>query len=209
MEDKFVKPGLYAYQFRVDVEDITEYTTMFEFIKKYDCKNYIIGAEVSELEKPHFQCILWYATKINATKLRNWWKTRCSNTKQPVAMTSAKKIKSLGKYCSKDQNFITNLTKEEMKLIGKWDKKLQNAEWNQMLDDFAKKFDADDVDTHQKVWTSHDTYHYNPKATLYAFIAYLLDFYKANHRRPSRATLQYLAWKHGHLTNSLLIHQWF
>jgi hypothetical protein len=96
-----------------------------------------------------------------------------------------------------------------MKLIGKWDPKVQNAEWNQMLDDFAKKFDADDVDTHQKVWVSHDTYHYNPKATLYAFIAYLLDYYKTNNKRPSRATLQYLAWKHGHLTNQLLINQWF
>lgn len=207
MEDKYVKPGLYAYQFRVDVENITEYTTIFEFIQKYDCKNYIIGAEVSELEKPHFQCILWFATKINATKLRNWWKGRTSSTKQPVSMTSAKKIKSLGKYCSKDQNYVTNLTKEEMKLIGKWDVKLQNAEWAIQLDEFAKKFDSSNVDTFSQ--KGYDTYAYNPKAALYAFIAYLLDYYKANNRRPSRATLQYLAWKHGHLTNSLLISQWF
>lgn len=209
MEDKYVKPGLYAYQFRVDVDDITEYTTIFEFIKKYDCKNYIIGAEVSKLGKSHFQCILWFSTEINATKLRNWWKGRTSATAQPVSLTSAKKIKSLGKYCSKDSNFITNLTKEEMKLIGKWDVKLQNAEWAIKLDEYAKKFVVEDYDTNQKVWVSHDTYQYNPKAPLYAFIDYMLDYYKSNNRRPSRATLQYLAWKHGHLTNCLLISQWF
>ncbi len=180
---------------------------MFEFIKKYDCKNYIIGAEVSELEKPHFQCILWFEEKVNATKLRNWWKGRTLNTKQPVSMTSAKKIKSLGKYCSKDQNYVTNLTKEEMKLIGKWSVKLQNADWAIKLDEYAKKFDSSNVETFQQV--GYDTHAYNPKAALYAFIAYLLDYYKTNNRRPSRATLQYLAWKHGHLTNSLLISQWF
>jgi len=211
MEDKYVKPGLYAYQFRVDVDDITEYTTIFEFIKKYDCKNYIIGAEVSELGKAHFQCILWFSTEINATKLRNWWKGRTSATAQPVSLTSAKKIKSLGKYCSKDSNFITNLTKEEMKLIGKWDVKLQNAEWAIKLDEYAKKYEVEDghTDINQKVWVSHDTYQYNPKAKLYDFISYMLDYYKTNNRRPSRATLQYLAWKHGHLTNQILIQQWF
>ncbi len=209
MEDKHVKPGLYAYQFRVDVENITEYTTIFEFIKKYDVKHYIIGAEVSKSGKPHFQCILWFATKINATKLRNWWKGRTASTTQPVSLTSAKKVKALGKYCSKDKNYVTNLTKEEMQLIGKWDNKLQSAEWSKLLDEHAKKFVVEDVDTNQKVWVSHDTYQYNPKAQLYAFIAYLLDYYKANNKRPSRATLQYLAWKHGHLTNNLLISQWF
>ncbi len=206
MEDKHVKPGLYAYQFRVDVENITEYTTIFEFIKKYDVKHYIIGAEVSKLGKPHFQCILWFATKINATKLRNWWKGRTASTTQPVSLTSAKKIKALGKYCSKDKNYVTNLTKEEMQLIGKWDNKLQNAEWSKMLDEHARKYD-NNVDTFEQ--TNYDTYTHNCKAVLYDFIDYMLDYYKSNNKRPSRATLQYLAWKHGHLTNGLLIHKWF
>ncbi len=210
MEDKHVKPGLYAYQFRVDVENITEYTTIFEFIKKYDVKHYIIGAEVSKSGKPHFQCILWFASKINATKLRNWWKGRTATTTQPVSLTSAKKIKALGKYCSKDKNYVTNLTKEEMELIGKWDNKLQNAEWSKMLDEHAKKFDPSDVNKYDTY--GNDTYKehvYNDQAVMYAFLYYMLDYYKTNNKRPSRATLQYLAWKHGHLTNHLLIHKWF
>ncbi len=210
MEDKIVKPGQYAYQFRVDVHDISDMSLMFEFMKKYDVKHYIVGAEVSENGKPHFQCILWFLEKINSSKLRNWWKGRTPENAQPVALTSAKKIKSLGKYCSKENNFVTNLTKEEMQLIGKWDPKVQNAEWAQLLDAHAKKFEPSDVNKYDTY--GNDTYKehvYNDQAVMYAFLYYMLDFYKANHRRPSRATLQYLAWKHGHMTNHYLAHKWF
>ncbi len=209
MEDTIIKPGLYAYQFRVDVDNNSDLSLVMEFITKYDVKHYIIGAEVSSLGKQHFQSILWFSQKIDSSKLRNWWNGKTATTKQPVSLTSAKKIKNLGKYTMKEKNFITNLTKEEISLIGQWSPKVKADQWSKMLDDFAKKFDADDVDTHQKVWVSHDTYHYDPKATLYAFIAYMLDYYKTNNKRPSRATLQYLAWKHGHMTNRLLINQWF
>mgnify|MGYP000414096673 CR=1 FL=1 len=207
MEDRIIKPGLYAYQFRVDLELDDGLTRIMEFIKKYDVKHYIVGAETSDLGKQHFQCILWFAEKINTTKLRNWWKGKTLATKQPVSLTSAKKIKNLGKYTMKNNNFITNLTEEEIKLIGKWDPKVQNAEWTQMLDKHAEKWDDSHVETYQQV--SHDTYGYNPNAKLYAFLSYMLDYYKANHKRPSRATLQYIAWKHGHMTNNYLISKWF
>lgn len=207
MEDTIIKPGTYAYQFRVDVDNNSNVTQMMAFLKKYDVKHYIIGAETATSGKQHFQCVLWFADKINTTKLRNWWKGKTSSTKQPVSLTSAKKIKSLGKYASKEKNFITNLTQEEMSLIGQWSPKVKADEWNKLLDDWAKKFDSSNVETYHQV--SYDTHAYNPNAVLYAFIAYMLDFYKANNKRPSRATLQYISWKHGHMTNNFLIKQWF
>ncbi len=207
MEDTIIKPGLYAYQFRVDLQLDDGLTRIMEFIKKYDVKHYIVGAETSDLGKQHFQCILWFAEKISTTKLRNWWKGKTLETKQPVSLTSARKIKNLGKYTMKNNNFVTNLTQEEIKLIGKWDPKVQNAEWTQLLDKHAEKWDDSHVDTYQQV--SHDTYGYNPNAKLHAFLSYMLDYYKANHKRPSRATLQYIAWKHGHMTNCFLIQKWF
>ncbi len=207
MEDTIIKPGLYAYQFRVDIDNNADLTQMMAFIKKYEVKHYIVGAEKSDLGKQHFQCILWFKDKINTTKLRNWWKGKTSNTKQPVSMTSAKKIKSLGKYTTKEKNYITNLTKEEIELIGQWAPKVKAAEWTKLLDEHAKKFDKENVETYHQV--SYDTYGHNPKAVLYAFIAYMLDYYKANTKRPSRATLQYVAWKHGYMSNNFLINQWF
>ena len=207
MEDTIIKPGLYAYQFRVDVENNADLTTILSFIKKYNTQYYIIGAETSTSGKQHFQCILWFTDKINTTKLRNWWKGKTLDTKQPVSMTSAKKIKSLGKYTTKENNYITNLTKEEISLIGQWAPKVKAAQWTKMLDAHAKKFDKSKVEEFEQ--SSFTTYSYNPNAVLYAFIAYLLEFYKLHNKRPSRATLQYISWKHGHMSNHFLIKQWF
>lgn len=207
MEDTIIKPGTFAYQFRVDVEDNCDLTQMMTFMQKYDVKHYIVGAETSTSGKQHFQCILWFDTKINTTKLRNWWKGKTSSTNQPVSMTSAKKIRSLGKYASKDKNFITNLSKEEMSKIGQWSPKKKADEWNKLLDVHAKKFDASNVETYHQV--SYDTHAWNPKAVMHAFMDYMLDYYKANNKRPHRATLQYIAWKHGHMSNKFLISSWF
>lgn len=207
MEDTIIKPGLYAYQFRVDIPQDPGLTRIMEFLKKYDVKHYIVGAEISDLGKSHFQCILWFDEKVNTAKLRNWWSGKTDNTKQPVSLTSAKKIKNLAKYTMKEKNFITNLTKEEVQLIGKWSPKVKAADWSNVLDEHAKKFDASNVETFHQV--SHDTHAYNADAALHAFLSYMLDFYKDNTKRPSRATLQYLAWKHGHMNNNYLIHKWF
>lgn len=138
MEDKEVKPGLIAYQFRVDMDITNGLTRVMEFIKKYNVEYYIVGAEVSDLGKQHFQSILWFKEKQNTTKLRNWWKGKADTTNQPVSMTSARKIKSLSKYTMKENNFITNLTPDEVKNIGKWDKKVKDAEWARELDEHAK-----------------------------------------------------------------------
>ncbi len=206
MEDTEVKPGHIAYQFRVDIAHNPGLTRVMEFMKKYDVTYYIVGAEVSDLGKPHFQSIIWFKTKQNTTKLRNWWKGKADETKQPVSITTAKKITNLAKYTMKENNFITNLTPEEVKRIGRWKKKIQDAEWSITLDEHCKKFTYEGTDTVQTGW---DTYAHSTKPRMYAFLSYMLDFYKDNNRRPSRATLQYLAWKHGYMSNNYLIEQWF
>ncbi len=208
MEDTVIKLNHYAYSFRVDVNIDNGLTRIMEFLKKYDVKHYICGAEVSDKGKQHFQCILWFDKKINTAKLRNWWKGKTLDTKQPVSLTSAKKIKNLGKYTMKEKNFITNLSKEEIENIGKWSPKKKAAEWAQILDEHAKKFREGGTDEISRYWTAaYETDYHNSE--LMAFLCYMLDFYKANAKRPSRVTLQYLAWKHGHMTNFGLVRRWF
>lgn len=48
MEDTLVKPGHYAYQFRVDISHNEGLTAVMVFIKHYDVKFYIVGAETSD-----------------------------------------------------------------------------------------------------------------------------------------------------------------
>jgi len=198
MEDTIVKPGNIAYQFRVDVDTENGLTLVMTFMKKYDVQYYICGAEKSENNKQHFQCILWFKSAVNTTKLRNWWKGKTLQTKQPVSLTSAKKIVNLAKYSMKEQNFVTNLTKEELGKIGQWKKKNSKTDWTTALDEHAKKFKT----------TSYDLVEGTDYMT-HEFFSYMLDYYKSNFKRPSRATLQYLAWKHGYITNNYLIMKWF
>ncbi|GAC77871.1 replication protein [uncultured marine virus] len=198
MDDTIVKPGYIAYQFRVDVDKEEGLTLVMSFMKKYDVQYYIVGAETSENNKDHFQCILWFNSGVNTTKLRNWWTGKTLKTKQPVSMTSAKKIKSLAAYAMKDTNFITNLTKEELEKIPQWKVKSPKIYWGIALDEHANKFKT----------TSYDDVEGNGYIE-HEFYSYMLDYYKSNFKRPSRATLQYLAWKHGYITNSYLITKWF
>ncbi len=207
MEDRIIKPGLYAYQFRVDISN-SELTKVMQFMQKYDVKHYIVGAETSTLGKEHFQCIFWFSEKINTTKLRNWWKGKTSNTKQPVSLTSAKKIRNLAKYTKKDKNFITNLTKEDIVKIGEWSPKVKAADWTQLLDEHAAKY----VEKNEEVEAAlfdEDNYYRIAKIRVQHFVCYMLQLYRKHSKRPHRATLQYLAWKHGHMEDSQLASAWF
>jgi len=215
MEDQVVKPNHYAYSFRVDISIATGLTKVIEFLQKYNCKYYIVGAETSQAGKEHFQCILWFDQKIDTTKLRNWWKGKTSKTKQPVSLTSAKKIGNLAKYTMKDKNFTTNLTPGEVDSIGQWSLKLEKVQWADALEAYAKEYNAeihgqDVVDQYGK--KSH--YDDNPSWSTHwvetrQFGSYLLEFYKIHNKRPSRATLMHLAWKHGHMSNTDLLNKWF
>lgn len=213
MEDTVVKLDHYAYSFRVDISINDGLTKVMEFLVKYNTKYYIVGAETSASGKEHFQCILWFDQKIDTTKLRNWWKGKTSATKQPVSLTSAKKIGNLAKYTMKEQNFTTNLTPGEVDSIGQWSQKLEKVKWLDALEAHAKDYNAE-VDGTGILDGMVDHYNENSSYTTHwlktrAFGSYMLDFYKKNHKRPSRATLMHLAWKHGHMSNVDLLNKWF
>ncbi len=139
MEDITVCKGLYAYQFRVDISGNSQSTAEIkEFLDKYLFVKYVGQFELSDKHKPHFQMCLWRETPLEpkeCTKARNWWRGKTLKTKQPVSLTSAKKIKSLVSYCQKGEKqpkigeyfqHFNNLSKEEQELIPKWETKTRH-----------------------------------------------------------------------------------
>lgn len=118
-----------------------------------------------------------------------------------------KKIKNLLKYIMKEKNFIINLIKEELDIIGKWKMKVKDVEWGFKLDEYCKKFSIDLVDFLIKV--QYNVYQYSDYLKLSVFLFYMLDFYKVNNRRLFRVILQYLVWKYGYMLNNYLIDKWF
>lgn len=136
MEDTIVCKGLYAYQFRVDISGTKQSAAeIMKFIEMYNFKKYLGQFEVSENNKPHYQMCLWREKPFDTkemTKARNWWRGKTSKTKQPVSLTSAKKIRSLASYCQKGEKkgkiafffqHLDNLSKEEKSEIPKWQTK--------------------------------------------------------------------------------------
>lgn len=205
MEDLIIKKGYWAYMLRVDIrEDFNQSVNDFhEWAKKYDCVYYIVGKEVSEKDKPHMQCITWFESKQNATKLRNWWKTRCAGTKQPVAFTSAKKIKNLAKYSMKDNNFLTNLHSDEITRIGKWETPAKRRqEWNIELEEKCKEIAKKVTELDQNHWDSNETSQWTGTYGAERFLSEVLEYYREKEKRPCRGTLQYLLWKHKMITNA-------
>lgn len=204
MEDLVIKKGYWAYMLRVDIpEDFAQSINDFhDWAKKYDCVYYLVGKETSNEGKEHLQCITWFESKQNATKLRNWWKTRCAATKQPVAFTSARKIKNLAKYSMKENNYLTNLHSDEITRIGKWETPAKRRqEWKEELEDRCKEiaethFAADYTDTYTSSYE---------QIRAHRFLEELLEFYRLKDKRPCRGTLQYLLWKHKMITNTQYI----
>ena len=196
MEDTKVFPGLFAYQFRVDIHE--DNTILNDFMEHYNVKYFICGHEISDNNKPHYQCILWFDKKQDSSKLRNWWKGKTLPTKQPVSFTSAKKITSLSKYTMKDGNYLTNLQQQQINDIGKWKKSLKFQEWNDKLEAEIKRWQIEQ----QQEECAYCHY-------FEGFVLHVLQYYKDNKRRPNRNTIIYNAWKHGYLTNKTLYYQWF
>lgn len=196
MEDTKVFPGLFAYQFRVDIHE--DNTILNNFMTHYNVKYFICGHEISDNNKPHYQCILWFDDKQDSSKLRNWWKGKTLPTKQPVSFTSARKIKSLGKYTMKDGNYLTNLSIVQINNIGKWKKGIEVKEWNDKLEAEIKRWQIEQQQ--EELGFEH---------FFQGFVIHVLEFYKLNYRRPMRNTIQHLAWKYGYITSQNLYTQWF
>ncbi len=139
MEDTVVCKGLFAYQFRVDISGSPQSTAEIRtFLKLYNFEKYIGQYELGgKTKKPHYQMCIWRATPFASsseqTKARNWWRGKTSTTKQPVSLTSGKKIQNLASYCQKGEKSVKitdffqqldNLSKEEKDRIPKWQTKL-------------------------------------------------------------------------------------
>ncbi len=145
MEDKVVCKGLFAYQFRVDLSGCPQSTAeIMTFLNKFEFVKYLGEFEFGEeTKKPHYQMCIWretpFATSSEQTKARNYWRGKTCKTKQPVSLTSAKKIANLCAYCQKDEKevlkvekqpkmtnyfqHLCNLSKEERKAIPQWQSK--------------------------------------------------------------------------------------
>ena len=138
MEDTSVKKGYYAYMLRVDIAHKDVEATIDEYLSKWETPYWLIGKEVApETEKEHLQGIIWYENRLkDSSNHRKWWKDRASKTVQPVALTSAKKIKNLMAYCKKDENFITNLTELEINRIALWIPKVTAAGKAEKLENY-------------------------------------------------------------------------
>ncbi len=204
MEDTHIKAGHYAYSLRVDVDDTDDETLINKWKSHYKASFWIIGKEVSSLGKPHFQCIFWFPEKQSMPKLRNWWKGKTSSTKQPISFTSAKRIGSLAKYTMKDSKYTTNLSVEEVKMIGKWkDKKDKKKAFMEELYSYATQR-AEFI----KQLASQDDYEPNCSAQ-HDFIVDLLEFYRKNNKRPNRSTIHYILWKEKFQSSRQLASDWF
>jgi hypothetical protein len=192
MEDSIVKKGYYAYSLRVDIPH-GNHEVINEWLTKYNAAYWIIGEEVSEQNKQHLQCIIWFESRQQMPKLRNWWKGKTSTTKQPVSFTSAKKITSLGKYCKKDNKFVTNLSPEEILKIGNWETKAKKKQkFMDKLYEYA----------HTLEFVPEEPY--NEYASLddkYEFIGKMLDFYREHNVRPNKSTISYLLWREKYWQN--------
>lgn len=145
MEDQVVCKGLFAYQFRVDLSGCPQSTAeIMTFLHKFEFVKYLGEFEFGEeTKKPHYQMCIWretpFATSSEQTKARNYWRGKTCKTKQPVSLTSAKKIANLCAYCQKDEKevlkvekqpkmtnyfqHLCNLSKEERKAIPQWQSK--------------------------------------------------------------------------------------
>lgn len=131
MEDKAIIPDHFAYSLRVDA-NMKEYnensflqSLLDEFQKFYDrfepINHYYIYIEQSTIvKKTHIQGIVWTKDKLSPndlTKMRQWWKRPAGH----ISFCSAKKIKSLAAYCSKDDGErCTNLSQDQLKRIPLW-----------------------------------------------------------------------------------------
>lgn len=152
MEDTVVCKGLYAYQFRVDLSGSPQSTAEIRtFLDKFDFVKYLGEFEIGDkTKKPHYQMCIWRKTEFTSseqTKARNYWRGKTCKTKQPVSLTSAKKIANLCAYCQKDNTYfdthpegwtikmenqpkmtdyfqhLNNLSKEERMAIPQWQTK--------------------------------------------------------------------------------------
>jgi hypothetical protein len=104
MEDKHIFKGEYCYSFRLDVDwsDPQIVTTVESKLQEYFTR-YRLSNENKKDGTKHFQGILWRNTvlgKSEPQQIRTYFKQTFKLEKGGHSLVSAKKIKSLAKYCN-------------------------------------------------------------------------------------------------------------
>lgn len=211
MLDTIVFPQKYAYSHRIDsVSDDTSH--LVEFIARYKPLFYIFGYEAATdaPEGPkhnHFQGIMWFPVLLPKSKLdgmRNWWRTRVppkphgSAKYQPISLTPSHSPESLAKYAKKENNFITNIDKEKIQMIGDWDFSLTTGQekyqfinrrklYAQTVAEQINKYHSDEIQQCHKYFN-----------TRRYFYEKLFNFHKENNASlPTVRTLNTLMMKNG------------
>lgn len=201
MEDTTVFPGYYAYMLRVDISLNLIESSFKSFREKYKPYKFIIGAEYGTMtNKEHIQGILWFESKICNSSVRQYWKKLNKAThKNSVAITSAKKIQNLAKYCMKDCDFVTNLTDEERNKIGTWIQGENTYQFKQLLYEYCKNWEYIPSDV-----TDHQT-----NLPIRHFINAVLEFYRKHDKKPNKNQMDYILWRYKYTCNYTLINKWY
>ena len=194
MEDTIILKQHYCYMFMLDrvKEELTTQEKLIEYFDKYDICNWLGQEEKGEkTDKLHWQMIIWsehIKTNKQVVAMRKYWTDRLG--KATCAIKSGRKIASLAAYSTKEGVGITNLPKAVLERIPKWkNKTAEKVQWNEMLTNYIE-----DMDLKNKTSTQ--------------FAVEIMEFHKANNKRPSRSSMQYLMWQYGKLNSHDLLYQW-
>lgn len=192
MEDTTILKQHYIYMFRVDLP-VNSNAKLLEYFEKYDICNYLGKHELgAKTGKPHYQMVIWSEHKKNNKQIvamRKYWTDKLG--KATCAIKSGRKITSLCSYSTKDKGLtITNLPSNILDKIPKWkNKTAEKVLWNDKLQEMIKEQDLQSKSRN-------------------GFAYRIMEFHKLNNKRPNRANIQYLMWKHDKLDTYQLLVDW-
>lgn len=197
MEDTVVLKQHYIYMFRLDIVQVENHVPtedrLVDYFDKYKICNWVGKREVGEkTKKLHWQLAIWSEhkkTNKQIVAMRKYWTDKLG--KACCAIKSGRKIESLCSYCLKEEGFtFTNLSEEVLARIQKW--KNKTAEKEQFQDKLKNYIEDHDLVNKSKI----------------SFAYHVMEYYKQNDRRPTRANIQYLMWKYNKLETTQLLEQW-
>lgn len=127
MEDKYIFKGELVYSIRVDCPQFTDSTDVFLRLKMSAYFPRACFARENKTDgTPHYQGIAWRDTKLPSednsiirTTYKQKWKLKGPNR---IACTSARKVKSLAKYCNdKELKGVISWGIPDLTMLGKWE----------------------------------------------------------------------------------------
>lgn len=212
MEDTVIKPGMYAYQFRVDIltpsgeriyinpsytneqtnidviqESLANYREIIiAMLIQYFNYYFIFVENGGTTGKVHLQGVIWSTYNYRNTfmnKLKSKYFFRHRSVKNSLSITNAKRIKSLCSYVQKDgDSFLSNLDDEEVALFPVWVKKEERTK-KQFKDKLEKK-----------IITAIQSDNYTPSDVA---ILIINEYWNNGMRQPARMDIiKYLGWYH-------------